>query len=352
MLEKLAPALLAGVPAIVKPATATCYLTELVVRRIVEIGSAAEGCAAAGLRRSSATCSTTSVARTSCPFTGSAATAARLRTHPRSIRQSVRFIAETDSLNSSILGPDAAPGTPEFDLFVKEVAREMTVKAGQKCTAIRKALVPRALDRVRSSTALQALLAKTVRRRPARAKACAWGRWRAWRSATRCVDASAELAPRGGTRGGRSRAFEVSGRGPRAWRIPAAIAAAVPRCRCGTRRPPRRGLRSGSPTIIGYQDVADAIALARRGEGSLAGSVFTADDRVARELVLGLAPYHGRVLVVNRDCAKESTGHGSPLAPSGARRPGPRRRRRGNGRHPRRPALHAAHGRAGLAAIH
>src|SRR5882757_2898219 len=141
MLEKFAPAILAGVPVIVKPATATSYLTEKVVRHIVESGLLPEGalqlvCGSLGDLFEHLNCQDT------VSFTGSADTAARLRVHPTLIRHAVRFVAETDSLNSSILAADAKPGTPEFDLFIKEVVREMTVKAGQKCTAIRKALVP------------------------------------------------------------------------------------------------------------------------------------------------------------------------------------------------------------------
>ena len=160
MLEKLAPALIAGVPAIVKPATATSYLTELVVRRIVEAGLLPEGaiqllCGGAGDLFDHLDCQDVVA------FTGSASTASALRRHPNVIARSVRFTAETDSLNSSILGPDAVPGTPEFDLFVREVAREMTVKAGQKCTAIRKAIVPATVaDAV--IDALRAALAKVV----------------------------------------------------------------------------------------------------------------------------------------------------------------------------------------------
>src|SRR5271155_4100199 len=160
MLEKLAPTLLAGMPAIVKPATATAYLTELVVRRMIESKILPEGalqlvCGSLGDLFDHLNC------QDAVSFTGSAHTAARLRVHPAVIRHAVPFIAETDSLNSSILAPDAAPGTPEFDLFVKEVVREMTVKAGQKCTAIRKALVPAAVagDVV---AALQGALQKIV----------------------------------------------------------------------------------------------------------------------------------------------------------------------------------------------
>ena len=160
MLEKLAPALLAGVPAIVKPATSTSYLTELVVRRIVESGLLPEGavqlvCGSVGDLFDHLECQDV------VSFTGSASTARSLRQHRAVIDHSVRFIAETDSINSSLLGPDVSASAPEFDLFVREVVREMTVKAGQKCTAIRKAIVPaeRAGEVV---AALQSALAKIV----------------------------------------------------------------------------------------------------------------------------------------------------------------------------------------------
>ncbi len=160
MLEKLAPTLLAGMPAIVKPATPTAYLTELVARRIIESGILPEGslqlvCGSLGDLFEHLDCQDTVA------FTGSADTASRLRAHPAVLRNAVPFIAETDSLNCSILAVDALPGSPEFDLYVAEVAREMTVKAGQKCTAIRRALVPGPLagDVV---AALQAALQKIV----------------------------------------------------------------------------------------------------------------------------------------------------------------------------------------------
>ena len=162
-------------PAIVKPATATAYLTELVVRRIIESGLLPEGalqlvCGSVGDLFEHLNC------QDSCRFTGSADTAAKLRAHPRVIRHAVPFIAETDSLNSSILAPDAAPGTPEFDLFISEVVREMTVKAGQKCTAIRKALVPAACAGEVARGAPGG--ARQDRRgRSAQPKACAWARW-------------------------------------------------------------------------------------------------------------------------------------------------------------------------------
>ncbi len=311
MLEKLAPALLAGVPAIVKPATATSYLTELVVRRILETGLLPEGtlqliCGGVGDLFDHLGCQDV------VSFTGSATTAAKLRTHPAVVRHSVRFVAETDSLNSSILGPDARPGTAEFDLFVQEVAREMTVKAGQKCTAIRKALVPQGMlaDVV---AAIRAKLAETVVGDP-RADGVRMGPLASIAQRDEVLARIAELGHESEIVSGDPERFEVRGgdRGRGAFLPPILLL-----CRDAAGARTVHTVEAFGPvsTIIGYADAADAIALARRGEGSLAGSIFTADEGISAELVLGLAPYHGRVLVVNRHCAKESTGHGSPLAP-------------------------------------
>ncbi len=311
MLEKLAPALLAGVPAIVKPATMTSYLAERVVRRIIESGLLPAGtlqliCGSVGDLFDHLGCQDV------VSFTGSAATAARLRTHPAVVRHSVRFVAETDSLNSSILGPDAGPGTPEFALFVQEVAREMTVKAGQKCTAIRKALVPETmLGEVVS--ALQAKLAETVVGDP-RAEGVRMGPLASLGQRDEVLSRVAALERESERVVGDPERFEVSG-GDR--RLGAFLPPILLVCRDPGRSRAVHAVEAFGPvsTVIAYEGTADAIALARRGEGSLAGSVFTADERIAAELVLGLAPWHGRVLVVNRHCAKESTGHGSPLAP-------------------------------------
>jgi len=311
MLEKLAPALLAGVPAIVKPATATSYLTERVVHRIIETGLLPAGalqliCGGVGDLLDHLGCQDV------VSFTGSASTAAALRTHPAVIRHSVRFVAETDSLNSSILGPDAAPGTAEFDLFVREVAREMTVKAGQKCTAIRKAIVPRG-RMAEVVDALQAELARAVVGDP-RAEGVRMGPLASLAQRDEVVARIEDLRAEAELVSGDPERFEVTGgdRSRGAFMPPMLLL-----CRDAASARAVHSVEAFGPvsTVMGYADTADAIALARRGEGSLAGSVFTADDRVAAELVLGLAPYHGRVLVVNRHCAKESTGHGSPLAP-------------------------------------
>ncbi len=309
MLEKLAPTLLAGVPAIVKPATATSYLTELVVRRTIESGILPEGalqlvCGSLGDLFDHLTC------QDAVSFTGSASTARKLRQHPAVIRNSVRFIAETDSLNSSILAPDSTAGTPEFDLFVKEVVREMTVKAGQKCTAIRKALVPAAQTRA-VIEALQAALAKVAVGDP-RAEGVRMGplaslgqrrevlsQFEALRAEAEVVRGDADefdLVNADRDKGAFVPPLLLLARDPKAARAIHSVEAFGPVC-----------------TVVPYESVEEGVELARRGEGSLVGSVFSGDDALAARFVLGLAPYHGRVLVVNRHCAKDSTGHGSPL---------------------------------------
>jgi oxepin-CoA hydrolase/3-oxo-5,6-dehydrosuberyl-CoA semialdehyde dehydrogenase len=311
MLEKLAPTLLAGMPAIVKPATPTAYLTELVARRIIESGILPEGslqlvCGSLGDMFEHLGCQDTVA------FTGSADTASRLRAHPAVLRNAVPFIAETDSLNCSILALDALPGSPEFDLFVAEVAREMTVKAGQKCTAIRRALVPGpfAGDVV---AALQAALQKIVVGDP-RAEGVRMGPLVSQEQRSEVLARVLELRTEADLVAGDPSKFELIG-------ADHARGAFVPPllllCRDPRAAKAIHSVEAFGPvaTVLPYRDTADAIALAKRGGGSLAASVFCADDSLAAEIVLGLAPYHGRILVVNRACAKESTGHGSPLAP-------------------------------------
>ena len=310
MLEKLAPAFLAGMPAIVKPATATAYLTELAFRRIIESGILPEGavqliCGSVGDLFDHLSCQDVVA------FTGSASTARRLRTHPAVIDHSVRFTAETDSLNSCVLGPDVAPGTPEFDLFVREVAREMTVKAGQKCTAIRKAIVPAAVaaDVVE---ALKAALGKVVLGNP-RLEQVRMGPVASLGQRREVLGQLAKLEREADVVCGNGRQHELADadadRG-------AFIAPTLLYCRQPSAAAAIHEVEAFGPvcTVVPYDDGLDsAITLARRGSGSLVGSVFTADEEVAARLVLGLAPFHGRLLVVNRHCAKESTGHGSPL---------------------------------------
>jgi oxepin-CoA hydrolase / 3-oxo-5,6-dehydrosuberyl-CoA semialdehyde dehydrogenase len=307
MLEKLAPTLLAGVPAIVKPATATSYLTELVVRRIVESGLLPEGalqllCGSVGDLFDHLRC------QDAVAFTGSASTARALRTHPTVIEHSVRFTAETDSLNASVLGADATPGTPEFDLFVREVVREMTVKAGQKCTAIRRAIVPAtAADAV--VDALRTALGKIVVGDPRRddvkmGPVASLAQRREVREQIAKLEREAKVV-----HGGTSQFAGADGEKG------AFLAPTLLLCRDADAASAVHEVEAFGPvcTVVSCRDTDHAVAIARRGGGSLVSSVFTADDDIASRLVLGLAPYHGRILVVNRDCARDSTGHGSPL---------------------------------------
>ena len=311
MLGKLAPTMLAGMPVIVKPATATAYLTQIVVQRMAESGILPEGslqlvCGSLGDLFDHLTC------QDSVAFTGSAATAARLRVHPRIIRHAVPFIAETDSLNSCVLAADAAPGTPEFDLFIKEVAREMTVKAGQKCTAIRRALVPTAhvSDAV---SALQTTLRKIVVGDP-RSEGVRMGPLVSIDQRTDVLEQVKRLRRETELISGDLEHFEIKdGTREQGAFVPPLLLL----CREPYSARAVHEIEAFGPvaTLLPYGDAADGIALTRLGGGSLVASVFSADDDLASQIVLGLSPYHGRVLVVNRHCAKESTGHGSPLAP-------------------------------------
>jgi oxepin-CoA hydrolase/3-oxo-5,6-dehydrosuberyl-CoA semialdehyde dehydrogenase len=232
-------------------------------------------------------------------FTGSASTALKLKSHPVVQRESVKFVAEQDSLNASLLGPDAAPGTPEFDLFVTEVVKEMTVKAGQKCTAIRRAMAPAAhldaleaaiRDKLAAVAPDMGALVSTSQRDDVRrqiAKLTAAG--------ARIVagDPQASLGPDGG-----------------AYMQPVLLRADDPWGADAVHDCEAFGPVS---TIMPYRDIADAIALANRGMGSLVLSLFTHSPDVAREFIQGAAAFHGRMLVIDRDNGSESTGHGSPL---------------------------------------
>jgi oxepin-CoA hydrolase / 3-oxo-5,6-dehydrosuberyl-CoA semialdehyde dehydrogenase len=307
-LEKFAPAFLAGVPSLVKPASSTAYLTARLVGLIIESGLLPAGslqliCGSAGDLLDHLT------DQDLLSFTGSASTAQRLRTHPTVVARSVRFNAEADSLNCSILGPDAGPGSPEFDLYVKQLVSEMTVKAGQKCTAIRRALVPESLlDAV--AEAASARLAKVVVGNPA--------------DETVRMGALASLAQRDEVRRslkvllsagtavfGDPERVEVVGADPDrgAFMSPVLIRAED----AGRAEPHEVEAFGPVSTLISYRDTAHAVELAARGLGSLAGSIVTGDAGFARDVVLGVAPWHGRLLVLDRDDAAESTGHGSPL---------------------------------------
>jgi oxepin-CoA hydrolase/3-oxo-5,6-dehydrosuberyl-CoA semialdehyde dehydrogenase len=307
-LEKLAPAFLAGVPTLIKPASQTAYLTARLVELVVESGLLPEGSVqmVCGDPRDLLDHLTE---QDIVGFTGSASTARLLRTHPVIVGNAVRFNAEADSLNCSVLGPDATPGTPEFDLYVKQLVQEMTVKAGQKCTAIRRALVPAALiDDV--TEAVRERLARVTVGNPADpdvrmgALATLDQREEVRRSLKALTDAGRIVF-------GDPERVEVAGADAESG---AFISPVLLRADDAGRAEPHEVEAFGPvSTLIPYADAADAVALAARGRGSLAGSVVTADAGFARSVVLGLAPWHGRLLVLNSEDAKESTGHGSPL---------------------------------------
>ena len=309
MLEKLAPALLAGMPAIVKPATQTAYLTECVFRRILDAAVLPQGavqliCGSVGSLFDHLSCQDVVA------FTGSATTALKLRQHPAVLKNSVRFTAETDSLNASLLGRDAAPGTPEFDLFVREVVREMTVKAGQKCTAIRRALVP-AEHAPQVLEALRAALARVVVGDP-RLENVRMGPLASLAQRREVLEQLGRLRRETEVVFGEGAALSPLGADAERG---AFVAPTLLYCRDTAAARAVHTVEVFGPvcTLIPYRGNAEAIALGRRGGGSLAASVFSADDAQAAQLVLGLAPWHGRIVVVNRHCAGESTGHGSPL---------------------------------------
>jgi oxepin-CoA hydrolase/3-oxo-5,6-dehydrosuberyl-CoA semialdehyde dehydrogenase len=309
MLEKLAPTLLAGMPAIVKPASQTAYLTELMVRRIIDTGILPKGAlqlisGSVGDLLDHVDCQDVVT------FTGSAGTGRRLRTHPSIVENSVRFTMEADSLNAAILGPDAVAGTEEFDLFVKEVVREMTVKAGQKCTAIRRVIAPRgsvealvkALGDRLSKTALGNPSDEAVKMGPLASLA----QREEVRARIKDLQADAEIVA-----GDPDRPSIVSGNAEEgAFLNPVLLYCDRPDVAQAVHDVEAFGPVS---TIIPYDTAEEAAELARRGKGSLVASVFTNDPAFARDTVAALAPWHGRIMIGNRASAKSSTGHGSPL---------------------------------------
>jgi oxepin-CoA hydrolase/3-oxo-5,6-dehydrosuberyl-CoA semialdehyde dehydrogenase len=306
-LEKLAPAYLAGVPSVIKPASQTAYLTARLVELIVGAGILPAGslqliCGGVGDLLDHLT------EQDMVAFTGSATTAEALRRHPAVASRAVRFNAEADSLNCSILGADARPGSALFDLFVEQLVTEMTVKAGQKCTAIRRALVPRELvDDVIAATSarLGAVTIGNPRNPDVEMGPLAAIEQRD--ELRRALDALARTGELVFGGDGIEVVDADAGRG-------AFVSPALLRCD-DPRRPEPHEVEAFGPvsTVLPYDSPEDAVELAARGKGSLTGSVVTGDTGFARRVVLGLAPWHGRILVLTERSARESTGHGSPL---------------------------------------
>jgi oxepin-CoA hydrolase/3-oxo-5,6-dehydrosuberyl-CoA semialdehyde dehydrogenase len=309
MLEKLAPAFLAGVPTVVKPASQASYLAEAVVREIISTGLLPDGSLqlVAGGSRGMLDLLTE---QDTVAFTGSADTAAKLKSHPAVLTGGVRFSSEADSLNFSLLGTDVQAGSPEFDLYVRQLVTEMTAKAGQKCTAIRRALVPDALvpDVIE---AVQARISDKVRVGDPTAEGVTMGalvgldQRDAVRENLDALSAAADIVV------GDPRNFDVLGADAQrgAFLPPILLWAKDP----SRSEPHEIEVFGPVSTVIGYRDSAHAVDLAARGRGSLVGSVVSADPQVVADVVLGVAPWHGRVLVLDQESAPESTGHGSPL---------------------------------------
>ncbi|MDK3018947.1 phenylacetic acid degradation bifunctional protein PaaZ [Pseudodonghicola flavimaris] len=309
MLEKLAPTLLAGVPAIVKPATDSCYVTERAVRIMLESGILPAGALqliTGGVGDLLERLGMQDVVS----FTGSADTANLLRSNRHLLENSVRFVAEQDSLNASILGPDAVPGTPEFDLFVKEVSREMTAKAGQKCTAIRRILAPESQVGA-VIEALSARLSKVVIGDP-RAETTRMGALVSARQKADVLERAALIGAEAERVFGDPENFTVEGadKDKGAFLPPMLFHCADPD---GAARVHDTEAFGPVSTVMGYRDLDHAIDIAKRGQGSLVASVITHDPAVARRVVLGAAAWHGRIYINDRVSMKESTGHGSPL---------------------------------------
>ena len=303
MLEKLAPTLLAGVPAIVKPATQTCYLTEACFRMIIDAGLLPPG-AVQLIIGGTGNLLDRLGAQDVVSFTGSADTALVLRSNPNLLRRSVRFVAEQDSLNASILGPDAAPGTPEFDLFIKEAAKEITTKAGQKCTAIRRIIVPAAqLDAV--TDALAARLAGTTVGDPATDV-----RMGALASAAQRAEVLEKVESLAGETQTVMEAAQFDLPDTGAFLPPMLL-----RCTDPDAAQNVHALEAFGPvsTLLPYCDTAHAAELANRSGGSLVASLVTHDPDVARDVTLASAAWHGRLYIVDRTSMGEATGHGSPM---------------------------------------
>ena len=301
MLEKLGGALIAGAPVIVKPATATAYLCEHAVRIMIESGALPDGALQLIVGRTGDLFDHLT-GQDVISFTGSASTAMKLRTHPTVIQNAVRFVAEQDSLNACVLGPDAGADTPEFELFIKEVANEMTVKAGQKCTAIRRAFVPKAmLDAAQE--ALSARLAKTTVGDPD-AEGVRMGALVSLSQRADVRDKVAQLSEDAQIVFGDPNSLDpVNADNDNG----AFISPILLRCETPWNAPKIHSVEAFGPvaTIMPYDDLDDAVKLCNEGLGSLVMSLFTHDPAVARQIVTGAASFHGRIAMINRDNAKE-----------------------------------------------
>ncbi len=309
MLEKCAVNWLAGVPAIVKPATITSYLTEAVVKEIIESGILPQGalqliCGSTGDLLDRVT------AQDVVTFTGSASTGLKLKSNPNILAQNVPFTMEADSLNCIVLGEDVLPTMPEWDVFIKEVRKEMTVKAGQKCTAIRRIFVPQnKMEEVWKAIALslqQTTIGNPLNEKVRMGSLAGKTQQEEVKNQVQKLLASSQIVY------GSLDSVEVVDADPRkgAFMGPILLMNQKP---FDAREVHEVEAFGPVSTIMPYKNMDEAIALSKKGKGSLCSSIVTANDKLAREYVIGAATHHGRILVLNAECAKESTGHGSPL---------------------------------------
>jgi oxepin-CoA hydrolase / 3-oxo-5,6-dehydrosuberyl-CoA semialdehyde dehydrogenase len=309
MLEKIAVNLLAGMPAIVKPATVTSYLTEAVVREIIASGILPEGslqliCGSAGNLLDHVN------SQDVVTFTGSASTGLMLKSNPNILRENVPFNMEADSLNCIVLGTDVEPGMPEWDLFIKEIRKEMTLKAGQRCTGIRRIFVPQdkvedvylALGKALSQTIIGNPLNETVR----------MGSLAGQTQKAEVLEQVQRLLATSQIIYGSTDSVQVVDADPLkgAFLSPLLLLNKDPH-----RSEEPHTIEAFGPvsTLMPYTGLQDAITLSKKGKGSLVSTIVTASGRIARDYIEGAAHHHGRILVLNQECGKENTGHGSPL---------------------------------------
>jgi len=309
MLEKCAVNWLAGIPAVVKPATITSFLTEAVVREIIASGILPEGalqliCGSAGDLLDHVT------SQDVITFTGSKSTGLKLRAHPKILSESVPFNMEADSLNAIVLGDDVDPSMPEWDIFIKEIRKEMTVKAGQKCTAIRRIFVPEnkmedAWKAIASSLN-QTTIGNPLNEKVRMGSLAGQGQRMEVKQQVQKLLASSQIIY------GSLDSVEVIDADPKkgAFISPILLKNESPFTSDAVHEIEVFGPAS---TIMPYKDLQEAIELSKKGKGSLCSTIVSADDNIAADYVINAGTHHGRILVLNADCAKESTGHGSPL---------------------------------------
>ncbi len=309
MLEKISVNLLAGMPAIVKPSELTSFLTQAMVKDIIASGILPEGALQLVCGKGIGILDPVTE-QDVVTFTGSASTGRMLKTYPSLIENSTPFMMEADSLNAAILGEDAVPGTVEFDLFIKEVRREMTTKAGQKCTAVRRIIVPENLVED-VQLALSKQLSKTVIGDPT-VEGVRMGSLVAKSQLEEVQKRVQNLAASTPIVFGNVNQVEIKGSTLQkgAFISPILLLNDAPFQKTDSHTVEAFGPVS---TLMPYKNLDEAIELANMGKGSLVSSITTNDPKIARNYVLGSSPYHGRVLVLNEACAKESTGHGSPM---------------------------------------